>query len=182
MESETTPTPTPAPQKGMTRSTTSAMLERKLVTLRKITNISKPCSLRYKCLEVATVSGDFDVVIRKGKFKVGELILYFEVDSFIPSSALKLSWLMRHRLTTFDGAKGYHVRPRMFGKQHSRGYIMAIEDHAIVLRIVNIMKEEYGPVEGLRVASMMAFEDVMGVKKWEPEDDSDTPTPSAHGH
>lgn len=181
MESEITPTPTPAPNRGQSHSLTSVMLQHKLVTLRKITTISKPCSLRFKCLEIATVTGDIEVVIRKGKFKVGQWVLYFEVDSFIPSSALKIGWLMRHKLTTFEGEKGYHVQSRMVGKNRSEGYLMAIEDHAIVLRIVNIMKEEYGPLEGLRVASMMAFEDVMGVKKWELEDDSDTPTPSAQG-
>lgn len=142
-------------------------LERKLVTLRQITKIRRPCNLRFKCLVIATISGEFDVVVRKGKWNVGDYVLFFEVDSFIPASALKLGWLWRHRLTTFDGEKGYHVQSRMVGKHMSQGYIMAIEDHPVVQRIVNIMKEEYGPEEGLRVASMMAFENVIGVKKWE---------------
>lgn len=181
MEPNGTPTGRPALRRGQSHSMTSVMLQRKLVTLRKVTAIRKPCSLCIKFLEIATVTGDIEVIIRKGKFKVGQWVLYFEVDSFIPSSALKIGWLMRHTLTTFDGEKGYHVQPRMVGKYRTQGHLMAVEDHALVLRIVNIMKEEYGPVEGLRVASMMAFEDAMGVKKWEPEDDSDTPTPTSPG-
>ncbi|KAH8788081.1 hypothetical protein F5883DRAFT_657561 [Diaporthe sp. PMI_573] len=178
MEEELTPTPTraatptptpPSNQPSTVSINISFALERKLVTLRKITQIRRPCSLRFKCLVVATVSpGGYEVVIRKGNWDVGDHVLFFEVDSFIPAACLKIGWLNRHRLTTFDGDKGYYVQSRMVGKQMSRGYIMAISDHPIVLRIVNIMKEEYGPVEGLRVASMMAFEDVMGVKKWEP--------------
>ncbi|KAG8157200.1 hypothetical protein KVR01_012908 [Diaporthe batatas] len=179
MESETPLAPTRALTRG--RGLTSVMLERKLVTLRQVTAIRKPCGLCIKGLEIATVTGDLEVIVRKAKFKVGQWVLYFEVDSFIPSSALKATWTMRHILTTFDGEKGYHVKTRVVGKHTSQGHLMAIEDHSLVLRIVNIMREEYGPQEGLRVASMMAFEDAMGVKKWEPEDDSDTPTPSSPG-
>jgi hypothetical protein len=146
------------------------MLERKLVTLRTVTQIRRPFSLRYRCLVVATVApGDYEVVIRKGNWNVGDHVLFFEVDSFIPASALKIGWLNRHKLTTMDGEKGYRVQTRMVGKNISQGYIMAISDHKVVKRIVEIMNEEYGHEEGMHVASMMAFEDVMGVKKWEPQ-------------
>lgn len=57
MGPEITPTPTPAPNRGQSQPLTSVMLQHKLVTLRKITTISKPCSLRFKCLEIATCSG-----------------------------------------------------------------------------------------------------------------------------
>lgn len=45
MEPNTTPTRTPALNRGQSHSLTSVMLQHKLVTLRKVTAISKPCSL-----------------------------------------------------------------------------------------------------------------------------------------
>lgn len=144
-----------------------AALERKLVTVRQITDIRRPCKLRFKRLVVITVSGGWNVVVRKRKFKVGDHVLYFECDSFIPGNAVKFGREMRSFQGDFNGERGYNVQPRMICKHMSQGHIMAIEDFHWVRHIVNIMREEYGPEEGLRVAAMMAFEGVIGVKKWE---------------
>lgn len=144
-----------------------ASLERKLVTLRRIIDIRRPCKLRFRRMMVVTVSGGWQVVLRNRKFKVGDHILFFEPDSFIPSDTVKFGREMRGFLKDFEGERGYHVQPRMVCKYMSQGHVMAIDDFRYVLHIVNMMKEEYGPVEGLRVASMMTFEGVIGVKKWE---------------
>lgn len=144
-----------------------AALERKLVTLRQITQIRRPCKLWFRRMMAVTVSGGWTVVLRNRKFKVGDHILFFEPDSFIPSDTVNFGREMRSFLTDFNGERGYHVQPRMICKYMSQGHVMAIEDFRLVLHIVNMMKEEYGPEEGFRVASMMTFEGVIGVKKWE---------------
>lgn len=144
-----------------------AALERKLVTLRQITEIRQPCKLRFKRMAVIKVSGGWEVVVRKRKFKVGDHILFFECDSFIPEAAVKFGREMRGFREDFNGERGYHVQACMVCKHMSQGHIMEIGDFHYVRHIVNIMQEEYGPEEGLRVASMMAFEGVIGVSKWE---------------
>jgi hypothetical protein len=68
-----------------------------------------------------------------------------------------------------DSEKGYWVQAQMVGKDMSQGYIIAIAEHKAVKRIVEIMKEEYGAEEGICVASMIAFEDIMEVKRLQRE-------------
>lgn len=144
-----------------------AALERKLVTLRQITEIHQPCKLRFKRMAVIKVSGGWQVVVRKRNFKIGDHILFFECDSFIPGAAVKFGREMRGFREEFNGEGGYHIQACMVCNHMSQGHIMEIADFHYVRHIVNIMKEEYGPEEGLRVASMMAFEGVIGVSKWE---------------
>lgn len=145
----------------------SPALERKLVTIREITEVRRTCRLRLKGLAIIKVSGDWEVVIRKRNFKVGDHVLFFEPDSFIPLSSATFGREMRDLLEDFDGERGYHIQPRTVSKSKSNGHVTAIEDFRFVRHIVDIMKDEYGPEEGLRVAAMMAFEDVIHVKKWE---------------
>ncbi|KAG6362636.1 hypothetical protein INS49_007728 [Diaporthe citri] len=57
-----------------------------LMTLREITEIRRPCKLFFKRMMIVTVSGGWNVVIRKRKFKVGEHILFCKPDTFIPST------------------------------------------------------------------------------------------------
>lgn len=144
-----------------------AALERKLVTIRQITEIRRPCKLRFKRMVIVTVSGGWNVVVRKRNFKVGDHVLFFECDSFIPSTVVKFGREMRDFQEDFNGERGYHLQPRMVCQYLSQGHVMAIEDFYYVRCIVNVMKEEYGPEEGLRVAAMMAFEQAIGVKMWE---------------
>lgn len=150
-------------------SATAHALERKLVTMRQITEIRRPWKLWIQRMMIATVSGGWSVVLRSRDFKVGDHILYFECDSFIPATAVKFGREMRGLLEDLDGERGYHIRERTVCGHISQGHIMAIEDFYCVRHIVNVMKEEFGPEEGLRVASMMAIEGVIGVKKWEAQ-------------
>lgn len=163
-----------SPQNNQSSLVVAPALERKLVTLRQITQIRRPCRLRFKRMVVVTVADRWDVVIKKREYKVGDHVLFFEVDSFIPATAVKLGRDMRGLLDELDGERGYRVRSRLVCKNESQGYVMAIEDFPYVRHIVDIMKEEYGPEEGLRVASMMAFEGVIGVKKWEAPNEPNT--------
>lgn len=47
-------------------------LERKLVTLRQITQIRRPCKLRVKRMEVVTIAGGWNAVFRKWNCRVSE--------------------------------------------------------------------------------------------------------------
>ncbi|KAJ0120733.1 hypothetical protein J7T55_015465 [Diaporthe amygdali] len=145
----------------------SPALERKLVTLRKITQIRRPLKLRVKRIEVVTITGGWNVVVNKSNSKVGDYVIFFEIDSFIPTTVIDFGWELNGHLEEFNGERGYHVRSHMVGKQISQGWLMTIEQLPKVQRIIEGLKDEYGVEEGLRVAQLMAFEDVLGVKKWE---------------
>ena len=76
---------------------------RKLVTVRKIDDI-QPID-GADSIEVATVGG-WKVITKKGQFNVGDLAIYFEIDSFLPNWP-EFSFLKD--LKTFEGKEGYRL-------------------------------------------------------------------------
>lgn len=56
-------------------------MERKLVTIRKISKVEKHPNA--DTLDICTVDG-WKVITKLGEFEEGDLVVYFEVDSFLP--------------------------------------------------------------------------------------------------
>lgn len=65
---------------------------RKLVTIRKINAINPIPGA--DAIEVAVIDG-WEVVIKKNEFKVGELCVFFEIDSFLPADNPAFAFLLR---------------------------------------------------------------------------------------
>jgi len=96
-------------------------MERKLASIRKITNI-QPIP-NADAIEVVSVDG-WNVVTKKGEFKVGDLCVYCEIDSFLPilpefeflrkSSYKKLS----------NGDEGFRLRTIKLRGQVSQGLVL----------------------------------------------------------
>ncbi|KAF3762742.1 DNA ligase/mRNA capping enzyme, partial [Cryphonectria parasitica EP155] len=107
------------------------------------------------------------VVVYRGDFKVGQLVLYFEIDSFIPATNGRFSWEVSDTLTEFRGEKGYHVRSQMLGKQLSQGLVQQVGAMPEVNAVLEGLQKKHGVCKGTEMAMEMAFEDRIGVKKWE---------------
>ena len=96
-------------------------MERKLASIRKITNI-QPIP-NADAIEVVSVDG-WNVVTKKGEFKIGDLCIYCEIDSFLPilpefeflrkSSYKKLS----------NGEEGFRLRTVKLRGQVSQGLVL----------------------------------------------------------
>lgn len=140
--------------------------QRKLVTIRPITEL-RHLKGGQKRFDIATVRGGWNVVTRKGEWEVDELALYFEIDSFIPSRDGRFSWEDHGSMVEYQGEMGYHVRSKMYGKNISQGLILDIEQFPEVQEVLQGLLKELGPAEGMRKVQEMAFEDILGVKKWE---------------
>lgn len=102
-------------------------------------------------IEKATVNG-WTVVVGKGIHQVGDLVTYFEIDSWVPHDiAPELSRGNEPR--TFEGVKGERLRTMKLRGVLSQGYIM--------------------PLKELPLASKMDLSegddvtDILGVLKWE---------------
>lgn len=140
---------------------------RKLVTLRNITRLCRMKGPRYKAYDIATVDGGWTVVVYHGDFTVDELIVYFEIDSFIPATNGRFKWEDRDALTEFQGEKGYHVASQMLDKQLSQGLVQAVAALPEVKAVLDKLVEEHGLNMGRKMAKEMSFEESLGVKKWE---------------
>lgn len=94
---------------------------RNLVTYETITDISEIEGADQ--IEVATVRG-WKIVVKKGEFKVDDEILYFEIDSFLPISDPRFSFLEPRGVRILDGVTGHPLRTVKLRKQISQGLIL----------------------------------------------------------
>jgi RNA ligase (TIGR02306 family) len=120
---------------------------RKLATIREISEIIPHTNA--DSLEIAKVDG-WQVVVRKGEFEKGQLIVYFEIDSWLPTEISP--FLSKGKEPKeYLGVKGERLRSIKLRKELSQGLIMSTD----------ILKSKfYGRVD----------DDVtlgLGVLKWE---------------
>ena len=96
---------------------------RRLATVRKIDEIN-PIE-NADAIEVATVGG-WKIVVKKGEFQVGQLAVYFEIDSWIPHElAPFLSKGQEPR--EYEGVKGERLRTIKLRGQISQGLLLPLE-------------------------------------------------------
>ena len=99
------------------------MTERKLATIRKIDDIG-PIE-GADAIEVATVGG-WKVVIKKDEYQVGDLAIYCEIDSWIPTDlAPFLSKGKEPR--TYNGIKGEKLKTAKLRGVCSQGLLLKLD-------------------------------------------------------
>lgn len=97
---------------------------RKLASIKPITYI-KPIE-GADAIECAIVDGGWPVVIRKGEYKVGDIAIYLEIDSWVPHElAPFLSKGQEPR--EYNGVKGERLRTVKLRGQVSQGLLLPIE-------------------------------------------------------
>lgn len=103
--------------------------ERKLVTVEKILDV-KPAS-NADALEIVKVRG-WNVVVKKGDFQVGDDVLYFEIDSTLPESDPRFSFLMSKGVKSIvaDGVdyRGHVLRTIKLRGNLSQGLVLPLSD------------------------------------------------------
>jgi RNA ligase (TIGR02306 family) len=119
------------------------MTERKMATIRKISDISPIPDA--DAIDLATVDG-WKIVVKKNEFKVDDLVIYCEIDSWIPTEiAPFLSKGKDPR--EYNGVKGERLRTIKLRGQISQGLILPIPtgentDGLLAFNIgMNIIKE-----------------------------------------
>lgn len=89
-------------------------MERKLASIRTIKDI-RPIE-NADAIEVATVDG-WHCVVKKDEFKVGEKVIYFEIDSLLPHT---------NPVFEFLRPRGFRVRTIKLRGVTSQGLIMPL--------------------------------------------------------
>ncbi len=125
------------------------MSDRKLATIRVISQL-KPIK-GADLIEVAVIDG-WEVVIKKGEFNIGDLCVYFEIDSWIPTKlAPFLSKGKEPRV--YRGVKGERLKTIKLKGQISQGLVL--------------------PYKQLFNESIAGLNDdvteLLNILKWEPE-------------
>lgn len=124
---------------------------RKLASIRRIDELN-PIE-GADAIECATVGG-WKVVAQKGLYNVGDLAVYFEIDSWIPDKiAPFLSKGKEPR--EFEGVKGERLKTIKLRGQLSQGLLIPLFDLAHIINVAG------GVADGVDVT------DILGIKKWE---------------
>jgi len=128
------------------------MTDRKLATIRVISQL-KPIK-DADLIEVAVIDG-WEVVIKKGEFNVGDLCVYFEIDSWIPTElAPFLSKGKEPR--EYQGVKGERLKTIKLKGQISQGLVLPL---SVVYELPNNTECD--------VLNDNVTE-ALGILKWEP--------------
>jgi len=125
--------------------------DRKLATIRVIDSINSIDGA--DAIEVATVGG-WKVVVKKGEFNAGNLAIYFEIDSWMPTElAPFLSKGKEPR--EYNGVKGERLRTVRLRKQLSQGLLLPIPEDTL-------------KGAGILIKEGLDLTDHLGIQKWEP--------------
>lgn len=98
---------------------------RKLVTIRKITNI---LSIKDADLIEEIVVDGWSVVAQKGIHSVGDTVVYFEIDSFLPESDERFESFMKFGTQEFNGYRGHRVKTKRLRGVYSQGIIIPVSE------------------------------------------------------
>jgi RNA ligase (TIGR02306 family) len=96
-------------------------MTRKMATIRKIDAL-RPIS-GADAIECAIVGG-WTCVVKKGEYTAGDLAVYCEIDSFIPSTIAPFLTKPGHYAKTFEGVEGERLRTVKLRGQLSQGLLL----------------------------------------------------------
>ena len=100
-------------------------------------------------IEIAFVLG-WQVVVKKGEFKAGDLVVFYEIDSFLPASDSRYD-SFKERFSTWDGKLGMRLKTIKLRKTLSQGLVLGVDKFS----------EIKNPKEGDDVT------DLLKIEKWE---------------
>ena len=112
---------------------------RKLVTIKPITAIDSIPEADNICK--VTVDGAWTLVSQiSNNFKVGDNVVYCEIDSMLPTDNPAFAFLANRGVHSVDGISYHRLRTIKLKKQISQGLIVPIEN---IFEIVEIDGEKY---------------------------------------
>jgi len=97
---------------------------RKMATIRKIDSI-RPIA-GADAIECAVVGG-WTCVVKRGEYSAGDLAVYCEIDSFIPTAIAPFLTRPGHYAKTFEGVEGERLRTVKLRGQLSQGLLLNLD-------------------------------------------------------
>ena len=127
--------------------------QRRMATIRRIDGINEIPNA--DAIEVATVGG-WKVVVKKGDFAPGDLAVYCEIDSFIPTTIAPFLTKPDQYPKVFEGVQGERLRTVRLRGQLSQGLLMPMSvmtDNGV---IAQILKEDEDVSQALGIVKYEA--------------------------
>lgn len=138
---------------------------RKLVSLRRVSRIKNIDSSQTH--EVVMIDG-WPVVVEKGKFSVGQQVLYFAIDCVLPLKDKRYeSYRFSHFLVKLRGQKGWAVQTVKHEDHISQGMVFAMDDSFRELRLARKQLEQDWRVNDVEEELMsLDLKEYFKIRKW----------------
>lgn len=134
-------------------------MERKLASIRVISDI-QPIEGADK-IELAIVDGWKVVVAKDVNHKVGDKVVYCEIDSFLPIEP-EFEFLRKSSFKKMIDEEGFRLKTIKLRGQVSQGLIIPLDD------AINVMKRRNGEVYREMLEIGMDVTQLLGIQKYEP--------------
>lgn len=139
---------------------------RKLATIQKVQALHEIKGADF--IEICQING-WQCITKKGEVKLNDLVVYFEIDSFLPDNDY-FSFLPTK--TTYEGKQGYRLKTIKLKKAISQGLVLPISHFKHHLSALTNMKEGDDVTEILDVIKYdnesQAYSGKPGMKKDKP--------------
>lgn len=129
---------------------------RKLASIQKV--VGTAAIEGADAIELAFVLG-WQVVVKKGEFKEGDLVVFYEIDSFLPATDERYD-SFKERFINWEGKQGMRLKTIKLRKQLSQGLVLGVDK----------FPEIKNPQEGDDVTELLKIE------KWEVVEKSNSGT------
>jgi RNA ligase (TIGR02306 family) len=130
-------------------------MTRKMATIRKIEEVK---AIPNADKIVAYRVGGWWVVDSIGKYVVGDLVVYAEPDSFIPTAIAPYLTKPGHYAKTFEDVEGERLRTVKLRGQLSQGLLLPVEvDNDQFGGVVHLVKGKYCVEEGMDVSELLGI-------------------------
>lgn len=136
---------------------------RKLVSVRRISEVER---IRGTFLVKLRIDGWQVVTGSKYGFDEGQLVVYFEIDSFLPDNTYFWEYCVSNP-DTMDGEFGFRVQTLMEEKHISQGLVFSLDTFEEITEVFRNLKSQHGEEEAVKRLMDMSFEKELGVKKWQ---------------
>lgn len=137
---------------------------RKLVSVQKILDV-RPIA-GADMIEVVDVLGWSVVTQKANGFKPGDLVLYFEVDSFLNAEDKRFA-SFEERFSNWNGKRGMRLKTIKLRKQISQGLVLPLGDFQ---ELFSMEAESFG-VGRLRFNEGDDVTEILKIEKWEPAEE-----------
>jgi len=133
---------------------------RKLASIKKIDNI-EPIE-GADAIELAVVGGWKVVVAKNVGHQIGDLVVYCEIDSFLPIEP-EFEFLRKSSYKKLvDGTEGFRLKTIRLRGQISQGLILPLVDS------IDVIKRRNGEVYNEMLNEDMDVSELLGIIKWDP--------------
>ena len=144
----------------------AADVERSLVTIETVRRLSPIDGA--DAIELAAIRG-WSVVVGKGQFRVGDSVLYFEIDSLLPLDDDRFAFLAPRGEKVVDGIRYHRLKTARMRGVYSQGLVMPIRDFLEVVEATVLPPGHGGFDADPDPNSMADFASLLKVAKFEEE-------------